>query len=88
MDLIIRMSPEAPVDISVMLRREPDPPELRRGHQGPVPLKPERVRSPGRDGKLGRISSRRLEERVSFRETEGKLENPVGVCSGKSQRNK
>lgn len=53
MDLIIRMSPEAPVDIGVMLRREPDPPELRRGHQGPVPLKPERIRSPGRGGNTG-----------------------------------
>lgn len=32
--------------------------------------------------------SRRREEKESFRETEGKLENPVGVCSRKSQRNK
>ena len=38
------MSPEAPEDIRVMLRREPDPPGLRRAHQVPVPLKPERIK--------------------------------------------
>lgn len=53
MDLIIHMSPETPVDICLMLCTEPDPPELRRGHQVPVPLKPERIKSPGRDGKTG-----------------------------------
>lgn len=32
--------------------------------------------------------SRRLEERVSFREIDGKLENPVGVCSRVRETNK
>ena len=41
------------MDIRLMLRAEPDPPELRRGHQVPVPLKPERIKSPGTDGKTG-----------------------------------